>query len=276
MISVQKKPSAVLMGSKPGSVVALSILIEREWQIKYVIAPNEPSHPWIAGQTLRELAEACNIKAVTEDQLPGNQTVDFVISYMARTRIKPDILSLARRAALNFHAAPLPEYGGWAFYNIAILENASEYGCTCHYMDEGFDTGPILKVRRFPIEASQETAWSLEQKAQEDMIRLFLDFCHMAETQEKLPLQEQDKSKMRYLNRQEFEALKEIPGDADEETMDRCARAFWYPPYECAYLKVGSTKVEVVPRIVKEQLASLLHANDLERLENAARCYRAE
>ena len=273
---MKNKPSAVLMGSKPGSVVALSILLEREWEVKNVVVSPEFSYPWIAGQTLEDFATAKGIKVVSQTHLPRDETVDFVISYMSRYRVKSDVLSLAVRAALNFHAAPLPEFAGWAFYNMAILENASEYGCTCHYMDEGFDTGPILKVRRFPIEASQETAWSLEQKAQEEMIRLFLDFCYMAETQEKLPLQEQDRSKMRYLNRQEFEALKEIHGDADEETIDRCARAFWYPPYECAYLKVGSTKVEVLPRIVKEQIAALFHANDLERLKNVARYYRAE
>ena len=268
--------SVIFMGSKPGSVVALSILLERGWKVKYVVTAPKFTHPWIAGPTLEDLGKAKGIEVITQDEIPRNEKVDFVISYMFRNLVKPDVLILARRAAINFHAAPLPEFGGWAFYNIAILENATEYGCTCHYMDKGFDTGPILKVRRFPIDALQETAFSLEQRAQEEMIRLFLDFCHISETRGTLPLEEQDKSKMRYLSRREFETLRKIPVDADEETINRYARAFWYPPYECAYIEVGDAKVEVVPKIAKVQLAALLHANHLKKYQDVARSYKAE
>jgi len=262
------------MGSKPGSVVALSILLERGWQVKYVVRSTKISHSWMAGHTLEDLALASGIRVVSQRELPASETADFVISYMYRHLVKPETLAMARRAALNFHAAPLPEYGGWAFYNVAILENASEYGCTCHYMDEGFDTGPLFKVRRFPIDASQETAYSLERKAQEEMIRLFLDFCSIAETQEKLPIEEQEKSKMRYMTEEQFEALKEIPAGANEEVIERYARAFWYPPYAGAYVKIGDTRVEIVPKVVKNQLAYLLHTDDLERLQNIAGKYK--
>jgi methionyl-tRNA formyltransferase len=266
----------VLMGSKSGSVVALSILLERGWDVRYVAVSEKSSQPWIAGQTLQQLAGANGIKVVMQDQLPRNEHFDFVLSYMFRNLVKPGVIDLARRAAVNFHAGVLPEFAGWAFYNMAILENASEYGCTCHYMDESFDSGPILKIRRFPIDAFQETAFSLEQKAQEEMIRLFLDFCFMAETQESLPMEEQDKSKRRYLPKNEFESLKQVPAGANAETIDRHARAFWYPPYEGAYIKIGDAKVEIVPEIAKQQLAVLLHANDLQHLKDVASKYRPE
>lgn len=271
-----RKPSVIFMGSKPGAVVALSILLKREWRVKYVVGSRTIGHHWVAGQTLEELASSNGIKVITQEQLPRNETVDFVISYMYRHLVKPETLAMARRAALNFHAAPLPEYGGFAFYNVAILENASEYGVTCHYMNEEFDKGPILKVRRFPIDAQQETAYSLERKSQEEMIRLFVDFCHIAETQEILPSEEQDKSRMRYLTQKEFEVLKEIPRNADAEMLERYARAFWYPPYPGAYIRIDDRKVEVVPRIVKDELARLLHEDDLEHLQKVARDYELE
>lgn len=270
------KPSVILMGSKPGSVVALSILLERNWEIRYVVITKEFHYPWISGKSLEQLAAENGIKVVSQQELPRDLTVDFVISYMFRHRVKPDVISMAKRAALNFHAGPLPEFGGWAFYNIAILEDSPFYGCTCHYMDDGFDTGPIFKVRRFPIDASQETAFSLEQKAQAEMIKLFMDFCQIAEKQKKLPIEEQDTSKMRYLNKQEFEKLKEIPQGANEETIDRYSRAFWYPPYECAYFKIGETKVEVIPNMVKGDIAGLLHASDLEDLMRIKADYNQE
>ena len=265
------KPSVILMGSKPGSVVALSILLERGWDVRAVVVSRKIVHPWIGGETLEQAALRHGLKVLTQPELSRHQSADFVISYMFRYRVKSDVIALAKRAALNFHAGPLPEYGGWAFYNVAILENASEYGCTCHHMDDGFDTGPLLSVRRFPIDARVETGYSLERKAQQEMIRLFIDVCDLAESGDPLPAIEQDRSKMRYMTQEQFEALKEIPAGADDETAQRIARAFWYPPYECAYMKVGGVKAEVVPAIAKEQLATLLHRDDLQALQAVAR-----
>jgi len=270
-----ERPSVILMGSKPGAVVALSVMLQRGWDVKYVVISRKHTYPWIGGQTLEQFALKKGLNVLTQPELP-NISVDFVISYMFRYRVKSHALKMARRGALNFHAGPLPEYGGWAFYNLAILEQAKEYGCTCHYMDEGFDTGPLLRVRRFPINAVMETAYSLERKAQQEMICLFIDFCRLAESGQTLPSEPQDKSKMRYLAQEEFERLKLIPPDADAETIDRYARAFWYPPYECAYTMLGNEKVEVIPAITKQQIATLLHADDLAVLEQTAGAYIAE
>jgi len=203
--------------------------------------------------------------------LDKNQKVDFVISYMFRFLVKEDVCSLAKRAAVNFHAGPLPKYGGWAFYNLAILEDAKEYGCTCHYMDNNFDTGALLKVNTFKINAKNETAISLERKTQEEMVRLFNDFCILVESNEALPCTIQNPEEMRYLSFKEFDKLKEIPINADEETVQRYARAFWYPPYDCAYIKLNNTIVEVVPNIAKEEIAKKFHEDDLLSLYNVLR-----
>jgi methionyl-tRNA formyltransferase len=264
-------PSVILLGSKPGSIVALSTMLERGWNVRHVVVSSKFDYPWVPKPTLKEFASERGLSVLeSQKELPREQ-VDFIISYMFRYLVKPETIRLARRGALNFHAAPLPEFGGWAFYNLAILENAAEYGCSCHFMDEGFDSGPLLKVRRFPIDAPLETAHSLEAKAQDEMVRLFCDFCRMAESGADLPRETQDPKRKRYLTREQFEALKEIPAAADEETIQRHARAFWYPPYECAYLRIGEMKIEIIPRIAKEPLARVLHANDLNALQQVAR-----
>lgn len=264
------KPSVILLGSKPGAVVVLSKMIQRGWDIRYVVTTPEFNYDWIPGPTLEQFARDNGIKVLSDqNDIPVKVKTDYVISYMFRYLVKENVINMADRAALNFHAGPLPEYGGWAFYNIAILENSQEYGCTCHYMDNNFDTGPLLKVHRFPINSKLETAFSLERKAQEQMIVLFSEFCNMAESGEELPIKQQDPNKMRYLTKTEFEELKQIPADADSDTIDRYARAFWYPPYECAYTVINGNRVEIIPEIVKKELASLLHADDLEHLYNS-------
>ena len=270
------KPSAILMGSKPGSAVALEILLQRGWEVKCAVASTQSVTPWLVGQDLSDSARTFGIKLIDQEKIPRDEKVDFVISYMFRRLVKRHLLETPRRAALNFHAAPLPGFGGWAFYNVAIVEGVSEYGCTCHYMDEGFDSGPILKVRRFPIDPRQETAYSLEQKAQAEMVRLFVDFCVLAETREELPLEKQDKEKVRYFTRRDFEELREIPSGASEETIDRYARAFFFPPYQCAQLRTNGTIVEVLPRLGKEQIAKRLHQCEKERLLEIAREYSSQ
>ena len=93
----------------------------------------------------------------------------------------------------------------------------------------------------------------------------------MVDSGQQLPKVNQDKNKMRYMTRDQFTALKEIPHNADAETIDRIARAFWYPPYECAYIKTGDNKIEVVPELAKQEIASLIHANDFNELLESAR-----
>ena len=270
------RPSVILMGSKPGSVVALSTMLERGWEVRAVVVSRSRTHPWVQGPTLEEFAVEKGLPVYTQKELPRDEQVDFVISYMFRYLVKSDVIALADRAAVNFHAGPLPEYGGWAFYNIAILEDATEYGCTCHYMDNDFDTGPIFKVRRFPIDASKETALSLEAKAQQEMVRLFIDFMTMAESGDALPYEEQDPEKMRYLSHDEFMPLKRIDIDANltEEEIQRTARAFWYPPYESAYIDLNGGHAEVVPEIAKAELAEIYHRNDYTTLKQVASEYR--
>jgi len=267
-----KNNSAIFLGSKPGSVIALSILLERSWDVKCVVTTPKYDYSWINGIDLEQYAISQGIEVFHDQkELKNESTVDFVISYMYRNLVIEPVRKLARRGAINFHAGPLPKFGGWAFYNVAILENVKKYGCTCHYMDSGFDTGPLFKVREFKINPSLETAVSLERKTQEEMIKLFHDFCIISETKDKLPVNNQEKSEFRYMDKEEFEKMKQIPDYADEETIDRYARAFWYPPYECAFIRKGEIKIEVVPKCVKNNLASLIHLNDLDSLKQISK-----
>ena len=258
------KKEAILLGSKPGSVVALLILVKQGWTIKEVVATPDQA-PWLPMPSLYNVASRLGIHTVENQSQLESSAVDLVISYMCRSRLERG------RYALNFHAGPLPEFGGWAFYNVAILEDSPEYGCTCHIMDEGFDTGPLVKVRRFRINPQTETAVSLEKRSQTEMILLFREVISDYEVAGEIDALEQDPERMRYLNAEEFRKMKQIPLEATSEEADRIARAFWYPPYEVAYyLLPNGTKLEVVPQIAKNDLADKLHGNDLDDLLRAA------
>jgi len=257
------KKTAIILGSKPASVAALLILKKRGWEIKEVVASRSQAD-WIPEPSLYKLAENLNIPVVEKQTELKKKSVNLVISYMYRSLVKEPTL-LRGEYAINFHAGPLPEFGGWAFYNAAILENSREYGCTCHIMDNGFDTGPLVKVRRFHINPNTETAYSLERKAQLEMLFLFEEVLSIYESSGKLPMEAQPLERMRYMKANEFSVLKEVPITATQEEIDRTARAFWYPPYEMAYMTTPlGVKVELVPEIVKQDIAHRYHASDLD------------
>ena len=96
-------------------------------------------------------------------------------------------------------------------------------------MDENFDSGPLVKVRRFAINPREETALSLEKKAQTEMILLFREVISAYEFAGKITSVDQDPQRMRYLNAEQFVKMKQTMAATPEE-VDRIARAFWYPP----------------------------------------------
>lgn len=256
-------PSAILLGSKPGAVAALSFLVEDGWDVRAVVR-SESEASWLPRPTLHEEAKKLGIPSVSDQaDLATVGKVDLVISYMCRVRVSAETRNLGKYA-VNFHAGPLPEYAGWAFYSLAILDDSPLYGCTCHIMDNGFDTGAVVEVRHFSVDIGNETALSLERKAQIEMVHLFREIIARYQESGELKTEAQDMAKFRYLNRMSFELLKRIPADASGEQADRIARAFWYPPYEIAYYQLPSgDRVEVVPKIAKQALAPQLHSADL-------------
>jgi methionyl-tRNA formyltransferase len=72
----------------------------------------------------------------------------------------------------NFHPAPLPDYKGRNLCYHAIMNKEKEFGATIHYMDEGFDTGDIIEVWRFPM-LEQMVAEDVSNKAIEKSKALF-------------------------------------------------------------------------------------------------------
>jgi methionyl-tRNA formyltransferase len=61
------------------------------------------------------------------------------------------LLSTPKKGFVNYHPAPLPQYGGPTELEEAIKNNEIHWGVTVHYMDKNYDTGPIIKVKRFDL-----------------------------------------------------------------------------------------------------------------------------
>lgn len=243
---------AVFMGKcKRSAVGALRWLVDEGVEVAAVVA-SEPD-PWTREeQRLDLVAERHGLPLVGEDELhaapPGD--IDVVISFLFWKRIREPVLSLGRIGCLNFHPAPLPDLRGLGGYNVAILEDLPEWGVSCHFVDEGFDTGDLVAVVRFPIDRGAETAFSLDLRSQERLLELFQRVMERLVAGEQLPRVPQGEG--RYVDRAEFESLRVVrPGD----DLERKLRAFWYPPHPGAVLEVDGRRLTLVDERLLAEVA---------------------
>jgi len=252
---MSKLKKAVLLGRKKGASDALIHLWRLGVEVPLVV---------VEGSDLAESAGRLGIKVLFDDAElytlieQGDQLVtevDLVVSYLFVKRIKEPLFKLGRLGCLNFHPAPLPDYKSRAGYNTAILDRKNEFGVSVHFIDsEQFDAGPIIEVLRWPIDSQAETVLSLESTAQEKLFVLF------KKTIQRFMRGEQiitfANAGGYYLTSKQLEAMKEVDLEKDSlEEIDRKIRAFFFPPYTGAYIRVGGQKITLVNQTVLDLLA---------------------
>lgn len=89
---------------------------------------------------------------------------------------------LARHRAINTHPALLPSFPGAHGVRDALAQGVKVTGCTCHWVDAGVDTGPIIDQRAVRVEDA-DTEESLHERIKveerlmlvEAMVRLAAD-----------------------------------------------------------------------------------------------------
>jgi hypothetical protein len=96
---------------------------------------------------------------------------DFLVSHGYTFRVNPRMLARFPGRAVNLHNALLPHNRGvdavlWSFID------GTPHGVTIHYMDERFDTGPIIAQRELTF-AGDETLRSAWWRHDAEMAALF-------------------------------------------------------------------------------------------------------
>jgi methionyl-tRNA formyltransferase len=266
---------AVFLGRKSLALSALDCLTQRGWDVMPVVS-KRPEPDWAVRPTFHEGVEARDHRLVTQADVNGllasdergspasdflSQPVDLVVSFLFPERVRAPLLMLPKLGAINFHPAPLPEYGGMAGYNLAVLEGQTSYGVTAHIMTEQFDSGPILRIRRFPIAAHVRTAFDLEAQTRSELLALFFDLVEEIESLGELPHAEPQIS-TRYVSAGDLDDLKRLDlGRESAETLSRKVRAFWYPPFDGAYIEVDGRRYTLLDEEILAELGHLWHTD---------------
>jgi methionyl-tRNA formyltransferase len=254
----------ILMGKdKPVVRKGFDYLLAHGYYVVAVVGPdNGPS----TGGRLVDIAARRGIPTTTDKQLyavlegraapetlPFSLSkIDLVISLLFWKRIRKPLIQLPSIGCINFHPAPLPEFRGIGGYNVAILENMTYWGAAVHFVDESFDTGELIDVRRFDIDAPSETAFSLEQKTQDVLFEMFTETMENVNRERKFTGKPQGEG--RYISKEDFERLRRIQPDDSPEIIARKVRAFWYPPNGGASILINGTEYTVIDEEILARL----------------------
>lgn len=87
-----------------------------------------------------------------------DKNVDLIVLSGYMRFIGKVLLEAYPKAIINLHPAYLPEFPGAHSIQDAFEAGVSQTGVTVHYVDEGVDTGPIIRQERVPIDPN----WNLE------------------------------------------------------------------------------------------------------------------
>ena len=199
--------------NKPSVVKGLQFLFDSRVSIKAIISSpikNENNDE----NELLKLAKKYNVPFMSDSELNSIlenkkkyeekfKKIDLVISYLYPKKIKEKLIQLPKIGCINFHPAPLPEFRGVSPYCFGILEDLPYWGVTCHFIDKEFDSGDIIKVKKFDVDLKKETSFSLEQKSQKHLFELFKNIINTIFEGKDLPRKEQGSGK--YFSQNDFE-----------------------------------------------------------------------
>ena len=238
--------------NKPSVIKALEFLLDTKISIKAIISGSVDSD-YNLENDLSKIAKKYNIPFMSDLQLNSIledkhenefENIDLVISYLYPKKIKGKLIQLPKIGCINFHPAPLPEFRGVSPYCFGILEDFPYWGVTCHFIDKEFDSGDIIKVNKFDVDLKKETSFSLEQKSQVHLLELFKNIIKLIFEGNDLPRKKQDNGK--YFSQKDFERLRQVNENDSEKTIAKKIRAFWYPPFPGAYIKIQNKEYTIV------------------------------
>ncbi len=148
----------VLVGSESLLIECAAILEQRGHRIAGVLTSGPTVQRWAARHGVRAFADTASLLAAGD-----LGEIDYLFSITHLFVLPDEVLALPKRAAINFHDGPLPQYAGLNTPVWAILNGEAEHGITWHRMTRQVDAGDILAERRFTL-APDETALTLNTR----------------------------------------------------------------------------------------------------------------
>ena len=244
----------VFAGTPTFSAFHLDLLIKSKHEVAAVLTqPDRKSGRGkkINASPVKALAQENKILVLQPKSLKQNPDVinklneiepDLILVVAYGLILPIEFINLPKLGCINVHASLLPRWRGAAPVERSLMEGDTEGGITFMKMDEGLDTGPVLKLLPCAI-GPEETSESLERKYQslsEKNLIDFLDNIYLRKVNEV----NQDSSLATYaekIDRQETEILWDIES---AELIERKIRAL-FPKYG-SFTFLGEKRIKIL------------------------------
>lgn len=154
-----KNKSIVFMGTPDFSVPVLKMLIENTNVLLVVTQPDKivGKDKTVSFNPVKKLALEENIPVFQPMRIRKdfeklkNLDIDLIVTCAYGQIIPKEVLDMPKYGCINVHASILPKYRGSAPIQWCLFNNDDVTGVTIMYMDEGMDTGDIIKIKEIPI-----------------------------------------------------------------------------------------------------------------------------
>ena len=154
-----KNKNIVFMGTPDFSVPVLKMLIENTNVLLVVTQPDKivGKDKTVSFNPVKKLALEENIPVFQPIRIRKdfeklkNLDIDLIVTCAYGQIIPKEGLDMPKYGCINVHASILPKYRGSAPIQWCLFNNDDVTGVTIMYMDEGMDTGDIIKIKEIPI-----------------------------------------------------------------------------------------------------------------------------
>ncbi len=217
-------------------------------------------HSFLSQYCKENKIEICDREAMAEIiKEYDDGDIGLIISFTYPLKLEEQIINKGK-CAINFHPAPLPQYRGCGTPCYGILNGEKEWGVTCHYLDNNLDTGNIIAVKKFKIEKMKHyTGMDLSLDSWEKCFELLREIVDKYAAG--IALKANPQVGGNYYSKKHLEELKEIKADDNAEVISTKIRAFWYPPFEGAYIILDGKKFYLIDEEIMQNYADLVWQN---------------
>lgn len=241
----------IFAGTPEFAVPALDALLQSQHQICAVYT--QPDRPAGRGQKLtaspiKQLAMQHDIPVYQPQALRDkdaqqqlrNLQADVMVVVGYGMILPKEVLEIPRYGCINIHPSLLPRWRGATPIQSAIIAGDTVTGVTIMQMDEGMDSGPILKQIDYPI-ATTATSGDLHQQLAALGAKVLLEVLDLL-TKNNLQPQKQDATRATYTKKIDKAAAK-IDWHLTAMEVDRRIRA--YNPWPVAYTQFKENVIRI-------------------------------
>ena len=219
----------ILAGAESLLIQCGELVLEQGHEIRGIVSRSAQITTWARSQGLPIIAPGKELARSL-----GPLEFDYFFSITNLAMLPEEVLSLARKASINFHDGPLPRYAGMYAPAWAIINGETEYGISFHEMLAGADEGAIQAKRQFPI-APDDTSLTLNTRCYEAAIDAFAELIEGLAAGTVQP-EAQDLAQRSYFGRhQRPEHACALDWRQSAETIARLVRATHFGRYENAF-----------------------------------------